>query len=372
VKKERKRPIKPPATREKSARRPIRIRDDDELSTATASSTPASNASADISLRRAISKITAAPPPGGIEELRKEVQRQREIIDAVVPGYIRLKDKVAEMDEKIDRRLETITGAIFELEDTTKSHRQKISNIFQALQILKRGLERMDESSESDDESVQIIERPNDVKMAGDERKWENIEENIVIHDLDEEMKDAKEDVENIEQVQPAGEESVSANSARGVTQLDCALPALGLDVRESSVGMVDVPEDMPPPQSPPTRAAPSNMASPPPPPISSPPPLPPAVTLQPPTPLTSQEGVTAEPAKLLDVPATGVQDPDGTSSDDAPKGHSRSASQEGSEPRRSPRLHSRSPSPLPSSIPAKRSADDSANHLAPKRGRKK
>lgn len=93
------------------------------------------------------------------------------------------------------------------------------------------------------------------------------------------------------------------------------------------------------------------------------PPPPTPIVTVQPPTPHTSQDA----PTSLLEVPNV-PQQPGKISSQ--PKSRSRSNSEVGSEPRRSPRLRSKSPSPTPPVVPAKRSADSSGEEPISKRKR--
>jgi hypothetical protein len=106
------------------------------------------------------------------------------------------------------------------------------------------------------------------------------------------------------------------------------------------------------------------------------PPPPTPTVTLQPPTPQTSQEDENSTPTVLLQVPVTtsgadqigadNIQGPPGGKS----RSRSRSTSVAVSERRRSPRIHSRSPTPTPSSVPAKRSADISKEEPVAKRPR--
>ena len=115
--------------------------------------------------------------------------------------------------------------------------------------------------------------------------------------------------------------------------QADIESPITKLDFTMSApVGpSVEILANMPPP--PPPCSPPF---------IPPPPPSTPAVTIQPPTPHTSQDLPLALPARLLEVPA----EPDTSTSKG--KKRSRSPSPSGSsEPRRSPRL--RSPSPLPS-----------------------
>jgi hypothetical protein len=407
IRKEKKIPTKPAAIRSKPARKPARARDEDEQSSATASSAPATDtkrrASSPLpvpSAKRRRTSKNEGTASTEMEDLRKEVGRQREILDAVLPGYLRLKDKVAELEEKVEKHYIKFADVLIELEDDikglsgkitsldkdTRGHSgkilsldkettrnvEKIKWIYRVLKDMKKDYEKLKEGAESDNDSIQIVNRPDDVNIKGSiqivdrpddvqtkaiEDVWEYDEE-LVINDQDDDIDEVT--------MPPVEEEHISANSARAVTQLDFSAPATGLEVREHSIGVADLPADMPPPPQPTS----------PPPPTPSPPPLTPAVTLQPPTPYTSQEGAAAEPSTLLNVPANDIQDPDiqdpdGISSD-APIGHWRSASHAGSEPRRSPRIQSRSPSPLPPSIPAKRKADDSGVDVAAKKGRKK
>ena len=108
------------------------------------------------------------------------------------------------------------------------------------------------------------------------------------------------------------------------------------------------------------------------------PPPPTPTVTLQPPTPLTSQEAANSAPSTLLQVPVntTVMDDESGPNTiRPEPSGSGSSASRSRStslEPRRSPRLRSRSPTPIPSILPQKRSADGSAATPAAKKSRNK
>jgi hypothetical protein len=409
VRKEKKIPTKPAAIRSKPARKPARAQDEDEdeQSSATASSAPATDtkrrASSPLPVPSAKRRRTSKKEDTAsaeMEDLRKELGRQREILDAVLPGYLRLKDQVAELEEKVEKNYIKLADVLIELEDDIKGHSGKIKSLdkdmrghsgqiislekettrtvekfkwmYRTLKDMKKSYEKMKEGTESDNDSIQIVNRPDDVKIKGSiqivdrpddvqtkaiEDVWEYDEE-LVINDQDDDIDEVT--MPSVE------EERISANSARAVTQLDFSAPATGLEVREHSIGVTDLPADMPPPPQPTS----------PPPPTHSPPPLTPAVTLQPPTPYTSQEGAAAEPSTLLNVPANdtqdpNIQDPDGISPD-APIGHWRSASHAGSEPRRSPRLQSRSPSPLPPSIPAKRKADDSGVDVAAKKGRKK
>jgi hypothetical protein len=108
------------------------------------------------------------------------------------------------------------------------------------------------------------------------------------------------------------------------------------------------------------------------------PPPPTPTVTLQPPTPLTSQEAANSAPSTLLQMPVntTVMDDESGPNTiRPEPSGSGSSASRSRStslEPRRSPRLRSRSPTPIPSILPQKCSADGSAATPAAKKSRNK
>jgi hypothetical protein len=103
-------------------------------------------------------------------------------------------------------------------------------------------------------------------------------------------------------------------------------------------------------------KATTASSSMPPPPP---PPPPHPAVTLQPPTPQTSQEEVVQ--MTLLEVPVDVAHESASTTATEEPDlrrspRHRSPSPLPSTEPRRSPRL--RSPSPLPSSLPSKRPAD--------------
>jgi hypothetical protein len=108
---------------------------------------------------------------------------------------------------------------------------------------------------------------------------------------------------------------------------------------------------------------------------LDMPPPPTPTVTLQPPTPHTSQEAAASGPTTLLKVPedltVVKVTEP-GTNLPESsiPQSgntRSRSTSIADAEPRRSPRLQSRSPTPIPSIVPQKRKSDRSGEPLGKK-----
>jgi hypothetical protein len=109
------------------------------------------------------------------------------------------------------------------------------------------------------------------------------------------------------------------------------------------------------------------------------PPPPTPIVTLQPPTPVTSQEAVPSAPTTLLDVPVIPASEQDKVLNT-VEKPRSRSTSIVVSDPRRStriasrsptprrsPRIRSKSPTPTPL-IPTKRPSDDSEEGSSSKR----
>jgi len=100
------------------------------------------------------------------------------------------------------------------------------------------------------------------------------------------------------------------------------------------------------------------------------PPPPTPLLKLQPPTPVTSQEAASSQPTTHLEVPS----DPSGSQApvSNPPKASGRKAGKStpeiDSEPRRSPRL--RSKSPTPSALPAKRQAEGSGDERSRKKAR--
>jgi hypothetical protein len=338
-----------------------------------------------------------------ITELREEIRRQRGLLDAVLPGYMRLKDTVAEMEKNIDE----MRRAMNEYEDVSDSHFRKISSIDIRCDEYNARMERLEFGGESSDDSVQIVSRPgSEVKVYRPETKMRKEEAPATVPigwpvekrdetgttdedrdfngfvDIDQvnvrpvEEERATTEVRSLEDLRPV-EEVDAVEDVRPVKEVgpvDAVAPVVVVeDAKDesSTLNTESVSTNMPPPPSPLSPPTGGSDHAP------SPPPPTPAVTLQPPTPLTSQEDKVAESTTLLDVPNTsladqrpdpGTQLPDVSQSKSA-KSRARSTSVAMTEPRRSPRLRSQSPLP-PSSLPAKRSSDNSVDQPAVKKAR--
>lgn len=325
---------------------------------------------------------------------REEIRRLRDIVDAILPVHIRLTDDMAKMKDKLDR----MAGCILDLEDAmnvhTKSEEIQIKNALHRIVGVSDELDRMkermdsfnehqeDESDESDDVSVQIIEqaisvakevarqpatsmtREEDTGSAQPLEGEDRVGQPAIVMEGEEEQavedewltsKASPETVKgeeypSLEDQWPADDASVIVRPV--IPELEEGTPVeveegevvevkevdpVGIEGEMTSSGRAPtpapLPTEMPPP--PPPASRPPNSPSPPP-----PPPPTPAVTLQPPTPITSQEGH-GDPTTSLTVPEDNEEDlgnrPDPVSSEPA-----------ASDVRRSERIRSRSPSPLP------------------------
>ena len=311
-----------------------------------------------------------------IDKLEKEVESQRNLINAFLPGHFKLKDK-----------MDLLGATTIEIDDRYKKMRGDVENHFDKIKFLDGQVKYLMSESElkedqvSDDEEVVVVEkgpveksktqsRPakvEDGKKPVNESKSQSrpatIEDVVVGREYREyrpprvrfvdpepakviyvDTSPAKEDTDEIEDWPPLASEQednapvdqpvvVEREVEKEGRPADTESPITQLDFTMSApVGpSVDIPANMPPPPPPSS------------PPIDPPPPpSTPAVTIEPPTPHTSQDVPLVLPAALLEVPAA----PDSSISN--AKKRSRSPSPSGSsEPRRSPRIRSASPLPL-------------------------
>jgi hypothetical protein len=314
--------------------------------------------------RRAVTKKTEVFLP---DEIQKEVQRLRDVLDAVLPGHLRLSDTVAQMQAKVDK----MGGCILDLEDLLKEHDQanrryvndKYASVSRVLGDLKRRFDEKEQTTDSADDSVEEVERPKDtrkdvlpetVPVQGKVVKDQAVQVEAPAREVELKVVGPVKDLA-VEDEWPEEDEPEDIGPVEADPIVD---GPVGVEVARR--GRAPTLDEMPPP--PPSGTPPPIPPSPPPPPPT------PAVTLQPPTPQTSQETAMDDAGNLLTVPAimsdtdqrdhTHFPDPD-ISEDPA------------SQVRRSERIRSRSPSPRPSWLPQKRPANNSGDESAPKKGRK-
>jgi hypothetical protein len=331
------------------------------------------------------------------DELQRQVRYLRDTIDALLPGYLRVTEAVGTLQAK----QEQITGCLLEIEDdlkqhkdtqekTARSHFKKISSLVETcVEIEARVLDLLSDDT-SDDSSVQIIEKkdvaPKTVEAPVDgpadmptEDDWPLESEVDGEGEVDEPVDIAAEgelpkDAEPVEEDWPMEdavvpvevdipdetEERLKVSKAWApsfaLLSVDTILQVVDpdetdgrLNARAPSPPPIPVEAFPPPPPScppPPLFPPPPSPPLPPSPPPPPPPPATPAVTVQPPTPHTSQEQAMGQPASLLTVPATSTDhnNSSDTITSDPP----------GTQIRRSERIQSRSPSPRPDATPNK------------------
>lgn len=315
-------------------------------------------------------------PNNEIEDLRREVRRQREILDVMLPGYMRLKESFGDMErrmETIETRIETIEDdlqggdekttklgrAFVEINqkfgDGFKSQFKKNSSIDRYLYGLRNSLEELKERFEARHDPI-VAETHLDVLMKYDESSLKQDEVSEALVDNGKRHAEVEYDWDDDAEQPPSHAETV---------------PTMVEVIRQPPSS-----QEMPPP-SPPLPPPPPAFEMPPlPPPPPPPPPQPlPTVQVEPPTPVTSQDDAQAAASLMLEVPkpAEGQEDV-GEDSAEVPAGttlqrRSRSPIDTANQ-RRSPRNHSRTPSPSPSTIPQKRRTE-SSDEPAAKRGKK-
>lgn len=309
-----------------------------------------------------------------VEELTKEVLRQRELLDAILPGYLRLKEAFYDLQQSVvglDQKIEGVQSDTNAMDNsyrgTLRNHLKKLRTMDLDVKILKERMDHHDAVTEYDND-IEIIENPyipanENFDDGKDVHAVEDVIEewpaNFVQGSPIEEEPARQEGPATIAQGSPIQKEPAREEESPSITghmtQLDFTAPA---PVIPSNIAL---PAEMPPPPPPSESDV-----------VNPPPPNSPAVTIQPPTPHTSQENIVAEPATYLDVPIILSANRPSADPTPLPPSPSRSGSVPRSDPRRSPRNHSRSPSPLPASLlPRKRSADDAGHKPASKKNKK-
>lgn len=322
--------------------------------------------------------------------LDAEVGRHKGYIDSLVPSFIRLRDTV----EKLERDLTKTKKKLHDVEEYGYNTYRKLEFIND--KVIGEPEDRLpwNEGEEPTagpfDDDVPIA-GPEEIQAAGRSMSVWPVTDNAGPSSLQAAAptSDWPEDSAGPSGLQAAGPSKLDEVPDKGPPFEMLPVPPPPseiLSVPPPPSEMLPVP--LPPPDIPPplltseTMAPPQPETAPPPQPKMPPPPLPPntlqappdipsstpTVTLQPPTPQTSQEDGSAIPATLLGVPASQTDTPPNDVGPKSPK----SSSATTPDRRRSPRIRSLSASPMPtSSLPAKRPAESSGDGPVGKKPRK-
>lgn len=290
-------------------------------------------------------------------DLVTEVKRQREILDGMLPGYMRLQDTVDRHQTEIADLRSRLQLAETSLQKKTQVLAKLIDNYYDVKDyIIGEEGKKVGEAAPAPVHEVQ-----EDVTMMN-EVDNETMKEIVGAEGAKKKVGDADnaEDVADVadvaEEDSPEKKDAVNEEAEEEVAGKD----VVGNEVTEDVVAENEVTGNEGPLQ--PT----SDM----------PPPSTPTVTLQPPTPQTSQEGETSVPTSLLQVPInnTGMHVVDAENNlpteSKIPPSDTKSISDVVAEPRRSSRIRSRSPTPVPSVVPTKRKTEASGDEPVAKKAR--
>ena len=107
-----------------------------------------------------------------LEELRGEVQRQRLIIDALIPGYIRQKDQIAELEKEKEETAKTIERMLGQLQeamaasitatDKTRVHRQTVRTHYLKIMYISEQMDDVNRRMNFMHQRVGDLERRNE------------------------------------------------------------------------------------------------------------------------------------------------------------------------------------------------------------------